>query len=54
MVQDFRRSPYLLDKTREAFKEKLDAYIVHWNTGRRQVKLKGLTPKEFRFRSMAA
>ena len=55
-VQDFHRSlncSYLLDKTQEAFKEELDAYIVHWNTGRRQVKLKGLTKKGFRLRSMA-
>ena len=28
----------------ESFKSDLDAYIVHWNTRRRQVKLKGLTP----------
>lgn len=27
----------------EEFKERLEAYIVHWNTRRRQVKLKGLT-----------
>ena len=26
----------------------LDAYITHWNTTRRQVKLKGLTPAEYR------
>ena len=26
----------------------LDAYITHWNTVRRQVKLKGLTPAEYR------
>ncbi|MBQ9317623.1 MAG: IS3 family transposase, partial [Atopobiaceae bacterium] len=32
----------------------LDAYIVHWNTRRRQVKLKGLTPEEFRNQSLAA
>ncbi len=32
----------------ESFKSDLDAYIVHWNTRRRQVKLKGLTPVEFR------
>ena len=32
----------------ESFKSDLDAYIVHWNTRRRQVKLKGLTPAEFR------
>ncbi|MDU7506188.1 MAG: IS3 family transposase, partial [Clostridia bacterium] len=30
----------------------LNAYIVHWNTCRRQVKLKGLTPEEFRSQSM--
>ena len=35
----------------EAFKERLEAYIVHWNTRRRQVKLKGLTPEEFRNQS---
>ena len=32
----------------EAFKADLEAYIEHWNTRRRQVKLKGLTPAEFR------
>lgn len=32
----------------EVFKRDLDAYVVHWNTRRRQVKLKGLTPEEFR------
>ena len=26
----------------------LDAYITHWSTTRRQVKLKGLTPAEYR------
>ncbi|MDY3220280.1 MAG: IS3 family transposase, partial [Collinsella sp.] len=26
----------------------------HWNTRRRQVKLKGLTPEEFRRQSLAA
>ena len=26
----------------------LDAYITHWNTTRHQVKLKGLTPAEYR------
>ncbi|MEF2830244.1 MAG: IS3 family transposase, partial [Senegalimassilia anaerobia] len=32
----------------------LDAYVVHWNTRRRQVKLKGLTPEEFRSQSLVA
>ena len=32
----------------EELKEKLEEYIVHWNTSRRQVRLKGLTPEEFR------
>lgn len=36
------------------FKEKLEAYVVHWNTRRRQVKLKGLTPEEFRNQSLVA
>lgn len=34
------------------FKEALDAYVIHWNTKRRQVKLKGLTPEEFRRQSL--
>lgn len=38
----------------EEFKRDLDGYIVHWNTRRRQVKLKGLTPEEFRNQSLAA
>lgn len=38
----------------ETFKEELEAYIVHWNTRRRQAKLKGLTPEEFRCQSQAA
>lgn len=38
----------------DEFKRDLDAYIVHWNTRRRQVKLKGLTPEEFRNQSLAA
>ena len=29
-------------------KADLDAYITHWNTTRRHVKLKGLTPAEYR------
>lgn len=32
----------------ESFKADLDAYIVHWNTVRRQEALGGLTPAEFR------
>ena len=32
----------------ESFKADLDAYVVHWSTRRRQVRLKGLTPEEFR------
>ena len=38
----------------EEFKDALDEYIVHWNTRRRQVKLKGLTPEEFRNQSLVA
>ncbi|WP_315897682.1 IS3 family transposase [Xiamenia xianingshaonis] len=38
----------------EDFEHDLDAYVVHWNTRRRQVKLKGLTPEEFRNQSLAA
>ena len=36
----------------EEFKRALDAYVIHWNTRRRQVKLKGLTPEEFRNQSL--
>ena len=35
-------------ETFEEFKADLGAYIDHWNHVRRQVKLKGLTPVEFR------
>ena len=38
----------------ESFKADLDAYVVHWNTRRRQVKLNGLTPEEFRSQSRVA
>ena len=38
----------------EDFKRDLDEYIIHWNTRRRQVKLKGLTPEEFRNQSLVA
>ena len=37
-----------------SFKADLDDFVVHWNTRRRQVKLKGLTPEEFRRQSLAA
>ncbi|MGN8751654.1 IS3 family transposase [Collinsella sp. HCP3S3_D1] len=30
------------------------AYVDHWDTRRRRVKLKGLTPEEFRSQSFAA
>ncbi|KGI74989.1 IS3 family transposase, partial [Collinsella sp. 4_8_47FAA] len=36
------------------FKRDLEEYIDHWNTRRRQVRLKGLTPEEFRNRALAA
>ena len=38
----------------ESFKADLDAYVAHWNTRRRQVKLKGLAPEEFRSQPLAA
>ena len=38
----------------ESFKADLDDYVIHWNTRRRQVKLKGLTPEEFRNQSLVA
>ena len=38
----------------EDFKKDLDEYIIRWNTRRRQVKLKGLTPEEFRNQSLRA
>ena len=38
----------------EPFKADLDACVVHWDTRRRQVKLKGLTPEEFRNQSLRA
>ena len=34
--------------TFEAFKADLKAYIIFWNTRRRQKALGGLTPEEFR------
>lgn len=38
----------------ERFKTELDAYIVHWNTKRRQIRLEGHTPEEFRNMSLTA
>lgn len=38
----------------EDFKRDLDSYVVYWNTQRRQVRLKGLTPEEFRSQSLVA
>ena len=38
----------------ESFKADLEAYIIHWNTVRRQARLKGLTPEEFRNQSQRA
>ena len=37
----------------ERFKHELDVYIVHWNTRRRQIRLEGRTPEEFRSMSLA-
>ncbi len=37
----------------EWFKAELDAYIVHWNTRRRQIRHEGRTPEEFRSMSLA-
>lgn len=50
----FRGQSFESFESFEEFKERLEAYIVHWNTRRRQVKLKGLTPEEFRNQSLAA
>lgn len=38
----------------ESFKADLNAYVTYWNTRKRQVKLKGPTPEEFRNQSLAA
>ena len=38
----------------ELLKANLDAYVVHWNTRYRLVKLEGLTPEEFRSQSLVA
>ena len=39
-------------QTFESFKADLEAYITHWNTVRRQVRLKGLTPVEYRVQAL--
>lgn len=38
----------------EQFGRELDAYIVHWNTKRRQIRLEGHTPEEYRSMSLTA
>ena len=38
----------------DLFKSQLDAYIVQWNTKRRQEKLEGHTPEDFRSMSLVA
>ena len=38
----------------EQFKNELDAYIIHRNTKRRQIRLEGHTPEEFRNMSLTA
>lgn len=38
----------------ESFKEQLDAYIVYWNTRRYQIRLKGMTPVQYRGHSTRA
>ena len=38
----------------ETFRRELEEYIVYWNTRRRQVELRGLTPEEFRNQSLAS
>lgn len=38
----------------DSFKEQLDGYIVYWNTRRYQVRLKGMTPVQYRGHSMRA
>ena len=49
---EFYRGQEFLDFN--TFKNELENYIIHWNTKRRQVKLKGLTPEEFRCQSVVA
>lgn len=51
VVQSMSRKGNCLDN---GATEQLEEHIVHWNTMRRQVRLKGLTPEEFRSQSLAA
>lgn len=37
----------------ERFKSELDDYIIHWNTKRRQIRLEGHAPEEYRSMSLA-
>ena len=52
MKEEFFRGREWVDF--ESFKADPDAYVTYWNTQRRQVKPKGLTPEEFRNQSLAA
>ena len=38
----------------DSFKEQLDSYITYWNTRRYQVRLKGMTPVQYRGHSIRA
>lgn len=38
----------------DSFKEQLDSYIAYWNTRRYQVRLKGMTPVQYRGHSIRA
>ena len=38
----------------ESFKEQIDAYIIYWNTRRYQMRLKGMTPVQYRGHSIRA
>ena len=50
------KDEFFLDQTwdcYEDFERDLDRYIQHWNNRRRQMKLKGLTPVEYRNQSLS-
>lgn len=38
----------------QQFKQELNTYILHWNTKRRQIRLEGHTPEEYRSMSLTA